>query len=133
MLTFLGRHVYPDFRWIIVFGYPTGKWREKAETWHTLTRLADRGMFYDQRLAAMSAAFHLGEGIRLMLKFYVKGSDLLTRLREDKDGVVSFEYIVVAALVIAAVGLAYGTGAGSISGALSTGITTLTTKFTGAI
>jgi pilus assembly protein Flp/PilA len=68
-----------------------------------------------------------------MLKFYVKASNLLEGLRKDKDGVVSFEYIVVAALVIAAVGLAYGTGAGSISGALSTGITTLTTTFTGAI
>ena len=39
-----------------------------------------------------------------MLKFYVKASDLLDRLRTDKDGVVSFEYIIVAALVIAAVG-----------------------------
>ena len=90
-------------------------------------------MFYDQRLAAMSAAFHLGEGIRLMLKFYVKASDLLERLRTDKDGVVSFEYIVVAALVIAAVGVAYSTGAVNIKTVLGTGITTLSTNFTNAL
>ena len=29
-----------------------------------------------------------------MLKYYVKASDLLKRLREDKDGVVSFEWIM---------------------------------------
>ena len=45
-----------------------------------------------------------------MLKFYVKGSDLLTRLRTDKDGVVSFEYIIVAACIVAAVAAAFGTG-----------------------
>jgi pilus assembly protein Flp/PilA len=90
-------------------------------------------MFYDQRLAAMSAAFHLGEGIRLMLKFYVKANDLLERLRTDKDGVVSFEYIVVAALVIAAVGVAYSTGAVNIQTVLTGGVGTLATNFTNAL
>ena len=33
-----------------------------------------------------------------MLKFYVKASDLLERLRRDKDGVASFEYIIVSVL-----------------------------------
>jgi pilus assembly protein Flp/PilA len=90
-------------------------------------------MFYDQRLAAMSAAFHLGEGIRLMLKFYVKASNLMEDLRKDKDGVVSFEYIVVAALVIAAVGAAYSTGATNIKGVLVSGVGTLSTNFTTAL
>ena len=68
-----------------------------------------------------------------MLKFYVKANDLLERLRTDKDGVVSFEYIVVAALVIAAVGVAYSTGAVNIKTVLGTGITTLSTNFTNAL
>jgi Flp pilus assembly pilin Flp len=58
-----------------------------------------------------------------MLKFYVKTSDLLARLRSDKDGVVSFEYVIVAACIVAAVGLAFGTGAGgTITTALSNAI-----------
>ena len=69
-----------------------------------------------------------------MLKFYVKGSDLLTRLREDKDGVVSFEYVIVAACIIAAVAAAFGTGtATGIGAALKTGITGITTAFTTAV
>jgi pilus assembly protein Flp/PilA len=90
-------------------------------------------MFYDQRLAAMSAAFHLGEGIRLMLKYYVKASDLLARVREDKDGVVSFEYIIVAACIIGAVAAAFGTtGAGGIGAALTAGLAKITAAFTAA-
>jgi pilus assembly protein Flp/PilA len=62
-----------------------------------------------------------------MLKFYVKAHDLLDRLRSDKDGVVSFEYIIVAACIIGAVAAAFGTGAGgAISTALTTGITDIT-------
>jgi len=54
-----------------------------------------------------------------MLKFYVKASDLLERLRSDQDGTVSWEYILVAALVIVAVGTAFGPGAtGAIEVAL---------------
>jgi pilus assembly protein Flp/PilA len=68
-----------------------------------------------------------------MLKYYVKASDLLERLRTDKDGVVSFEYIVVAALVIAAVGAAYQTGATNIQTVLVGGVGTLATNFTTAL
>ena len=69
-----------------------------------------------------------------MLKFYVKGSDLLNRLREDKDGVVSFEYVIVAACIIAAVAAAFGTGTASGIGlALKTGIGDITTAFTTAV
>ena len=69
-----------------------------------------------------------------MLKYYVKTSDLLNRLREDKDGVVSFEYIIVAACIIGAVAAAFGTGAtGAIGAALTTGITDITTSFTAIV
>ena len=47
-----------------------------------------------------------------MLKFYVKTREALKRLRTDKDGVVSFEYVIVAACVVAAVAAAFGTGTG---------------------
>ena len=36
-----------------------------------------------------------------MLKYYVKASEAVRRLRTDKDGVVSFEYVIVAAFVVA--------------------------------
>jgi pilus assembly protein Flp/PilA len=48
-----------------------------------------------------------------MLKYYVKASNLLERLRTDKDGVVSFEYVIVAACVVVAVVAAFGTDASS--------------------
>ena len=42
---------------------------------------------------------------------------MLERLRTDKDGVVSFEYVIVAACIVAAVAAAFGgTGAGTIAG-----------------
>jgi Flp pilus assembly pilin Flp len=68
-----------------------------------------------------------------MLKLYVKAIDLLDRLRADKDGVVSFEYLIVAALIIGAVGLAYGTGGANIGTALTGGITAVTGAFTTAV
>ena len=34
---------------------------------------------------------------------------MLERLRADKDGVVSFEYVIVAACIVAAVAAAFGT------------------------
>ena len=63
-----------------------------------------------------------------MLKYYIKTTDLLDRLRTDKDGVVSFEYIIVAAAVVGAVAAAFGTpaGAGAIKTALSTALTAIT-------
>ena len=74
--------------------------------------------------------FILEKEIRLMLKFYVKGSDLLNRLREDKDGVVSFEYVIVAACIIAAVAAAFGTTTGTgIGAALTGGIGRITAAF----
>ena len=66
-----------------------------------------------------------------MLKNYVEA---VKRLSTDKDGVVSFEYVIVAACVVGAVAAAFGTGAtGGIGAALTTGITAVTTAFTTAI
>jgi Flp pilus assembly pilin Flp len=68
--------------------------------------------------------------ISLMLKYYVEASDMLKRLRTDKDGVVSLEYVVVAACVVTVVIAAYSTG-GSLPGALTTGFTAITTAMAG--
>jgi pilus assembly protein Flp/PilA len=55
-----------------------------------------------------------------MLKYYIRTSEALKRLRADKDGVVSFEYVIVAACIVGAVITAFGTGSGgAIEGALA--------------
>jgi pilus assembly protein Flp/PilA len=61
-----------------------------------------------------------------MLKYYIKTREALLRLRTDKDGVVSFEYVIVGALVCAAVALAFGTGGANVASALNRGITSIT-------
>ena len=66
-----------------------------------------------------------------MLKNYVES---VKRLSTDKDGVVSFEYVIVAACVVGAVAAAFGTGAtGAIGTALTGGITSITAAFTAAV
>ncbi len=66
-----------------------------------------------------------------MLKFYV---EMMKRLSTDEDGVVSFEYIIVAACIIGAVVAAFGTGAGgAIATALGGGITAIVTQFNAAV
>ena len=66
-----------------------------------------------------------------MLKLYFRGQDLLARLRSDRDGVVSFEYVIVAACIVAAVFAAFGNSTASgIGAALSAGIGKITTYFT---
>ena len=62
-----------------------------------------------------------------MLKVYIKATDLLDRLRTDTSGVVSFEYVVVAAAVVAAVVAAFGGfgGTGPLKTALSNGLTAI--------
>ena len=47
-----------------------------------------------------------------MLKNYI---ETVKRLSTDKDGVVSFEYVIVAACIIGAVAAAFGTGTGGLS------------------
>jgi pilus assembly protein Flp/PilA len=68
-----------------------------------------------------------------MLKFF-KATEALKRLRTDKDGVVSFEYVIVAACIVAAVAAAFGTTtATGIGQVLSTAITAIGTAVTTAV
>ena len=65
-----------------------------------------------------------------MLRYYVKATEALKRLRTDKDGVVSFEYVIVAVCIIAAVLAAFGTNTSTgIGSALSNGIAQITSAF----
>jgi len=65
------------------------------------------------------------------MNIYVQA--LLAALYSDDRGVVSFEYIIVAACIVGAVAAAFGTGAGGAIGtALTAGITALVTAFQAA-
>jgi pilus assembly protein Flp/PilA len=69
-----------------------------------------------------------------MLQFYVEALKGVTRLRTDQDGVVSFEYVIVAACIIGAVVAAFGTGSGgAIATALTGGINAIVTQFNAAV
>ncbi|MBP1298566.1 Flp family type IVb pilin [Bradyrhizobium elkanii] len=69
-----------------------------------------------------------------MLKLYIQTTEAFKRLRSDKDGVVSFEYVIVAACIVAAVSAAFGTGTASgIGSVLSTSITTIAGKVATAV
>jgi pilus assembly protein Flp/PilA len=69
-----------------------------------------------------------------MLNYYVKTTEALKNLRTDQEGVVSFEYIIVAACIIGAVAAAFGTGAtGAIGTALTGGITAIVGAFNAAV
>ena len=59
-----------------------------------------------------------------MLKYYVKTTEALKGLRTDQDGVASFEYVIVAAGIIAVVSFGFGTG-GPLQTALTGGITAI--------
>ena len=64
------------------------------------------------------------KGIPSMLKTFIGIREAALRLRDNQDGVVSFEYVMVAACIVFAVALAFGTDAGgAIKNALSTSIT----------
>ena len=66
-----------------------------------------------------------------MLKFY---AEMMKHLSTDEDGVVSFEYVIVAACIIGAVVAAFGTGSGgAIATALSNGITAIVGQFNAAV
>jgi hypothetical protein len=56
-----------------------------------------------------------------MLKYYVKTCEAVNRLRTDKGGVVSLEYVIVAACVCAVVFFVFnGNGANSLNNLLTT-------------
>ena len=59
-----------------------------------------------------------------------KTSKAVKRLGSDRDGVASFEYVMVAAFIIAIVSLQFGSG-GSFQTALIGAINTLGTAITG--
>ena len=64
-----------------------------------------------------------------MLKLYIQTTEAFKRLRSDTAGVVSFEYVIVAACIVAAVSIAFGTDATSgIGKALSDAITAISDK-----
>jgi pilus assembly protein Flp/PilA len=65
-----------------------------------------------------------------MTKLYVKASEAVHGLRTDKKGVVSFEYIIVAACIVAVVIAVFKTD-NSIKTALTTGIATISTAMLG--
>jgi pilus assembly protein Flp/PilA len=89
--------------------------------------------FFLQMVVASYATLHPTEGKFRMLKYYVKAHDLLGRLRTDKDGVVSFEYVIVAACIVAAVAAAFGTDTTTgIGAALTTAIGKVTAAVTAA-
>ena len=67
-----------------------------------------------------------------MLKYYIKTTEALKRLRTDNDGVVSFEYVIVAACIVGAVIAVFGSGTrGAIGAALSGAIGKITSAING--
>jgi hypothetical protein len=69
-----------------------------------------------------------------MFEYYIATTEAWKRLRADQDGVVSFEYIIVAVCIIGAVSAVFGIGAGGAIGqALTGGINAITTAFNNAI
>jgi pilus assembly protein Flp/PilA len=68
-----------------------------------------------------------------MLKLCISTAETLKRLRSNNDGVVSFEYVIVAACIVGAVAAAFGTTAGGgIGAALTTAIGSITAAVTAA-
>ena len=67
-----------------------------------------------------------------MMKLYIKAQEAMHRLRTDQDGVVSFEYIIVACLIIGVVGAAFSQ-TGPLNTALVNGIAGIATALTTAI
>jgi hypothetical protein len=99
-----------------------GKGLWNSASWHRLCQLLT-----DLRVHVVQKEYYP------MLKFYIRATEALKRLRADANGVVSFEYVIVAAAVVGAVVLAFGAagGAGPISSALKSGIDAITVKITG--
>jgi pilus assembly protein Flp/PilA len=69
-----------------------------------------------------------------MIELYIKARDAFSALRMDKDGVVSMEYVVLAACIVGVVAAVFGGGAGGPLGtALSGAITTIAGQVTNAV
>jgi pilus assembly protein Flp/PilA len=63
-------------------------------------------------------------------RYYFKASKEFRRLRAERHGVVSFEYVLVAACVVAAIGAAFGTDAGA---GLAAALTSILNSIIGAL
>lgn len=69
-----------------------------------------------------------------MLRYRVKSTDALKRLRTDKDGVVSFEYVMLAACIVGSVTAAFGTGVGgAVATALASAINAISAVIGAAV
>jgi Flp pilus assembly pilin Flp len=77
----------------------------------------------------MSATFILEKEIPLMPKYYFEAREAVKRLRKDRDGVVSFEYVIVVACIVAAVAAAFPGGIGT---GLQNAITAILAQLPGA-
>src|SRR5207253_1697961 len=97
-------------------------------------RVTVSGTYYNDFFILSVSAFlptdmktsSLNQGLRSMSKLYVKAIEALHRLRTNNKGVVSFEYIIVAACIVAVVIAVFKTD-NSIKTALTTGIATIST------
>jgi hypothetical protein len=70
----------------------------------------------------------------MLLKYCIKTTEALKQLRADTKGVVSFEYVIVAACIVGAVVAAFGTGTTSgIGKILNDALTTIGGKVTAAV
>ena len=65
-------------------------------------------------MSVATAISHLARGNYAYAEVLRQDSEAVKRLRTDKDGVVSFEYVIVAACIVVAVRPAFGNGAGAI-------------------
>jgi Flp pilus assembly pilin Flp len=64
-----------------------------------------------------------------MLKYYIKFTEALRRLRPDQDGALSFEYVVLAFCIVATVILVFNpAGNSTMSNALNTAINNIVAK-----
>jgi pilus assembly protein Flp/PilA len=87
-----------------------------------------------QTMVAATATIILDEGNPLMLKSRFKAGKAVRRLRTDKDGVVSFEYLVAAACIIGSVTAVFGGGGGgTIQGALTGGVAAIVNAIAAAV
>lgn len=69
-----------------------------------------------------------------MSRCRVKSAEALKRLRADKDGVVSFEYVMVAACIVGSVSAAFGTNAGgAVATALTSGVSAISAAISAAV
>jgi pilus assembly protein Flp/PilA len=85
------------------------------------------------KMFAVSQPSSWTKEISLMLKTCLKAREALKRLRADRHGVVSFEYVTVAACIVAATSAVFGgAGVGTVQGALASGIGAITNTIAGA-